>query len=632
MFDPASARTVGVIETGDSRQAKAEDEMSTTRRRTFLGQVAMGTAVLGASRRAECASSHSADASAPGTRPAGDLARRVDLTARRLTQSGVPAYTDDFVLGDVTLDTRRRFWNFSGDLSGRWIEALAALPPAGRAATDLASLVAKLLSHQRPDGRFGRIDLAFTAAETGTEHMALLWGNGRLLAGLMAYWQAARDEAVLASARRLADFLLAVREATKAPEVMARVEGQGAFGFICFTQLAEGLALLTRATGEARYAAAGREIVPLLQPRGVQHSHGYLTTLRGALLLHEVAGHADMLSFAERLYGELVRSSDYTVDGGVLEYFGWGDAANAASLAAAKAASGVFPRNEGCGLADFVRLSLQLHRATGRVEYLERAERCLVNGFAHNQYATGDFGSRVFFDQGIQPSPSVNRSWWCCTMHGYRAFRDVLDEAVVEKDGTVAVQLLEDVDFRGARTGLRVRRSPLGLTCEVTRPYEGVLAVREPSWTEGPSLARNGGALATKRDGGFLLVEGRFAAGERIEVRLVPRSRLLTAKGEEIALTALGADPVRAALYCGPWLVVADEQVDPAFFGEPWPGNVVTLPRDLAPRAADGRLRLAVTYEHEGFRASLPTELRPMGETPADEQRTIAFWLNYRRA
>jgi DUF1680 family protein len=618
---------------------------SATGRRTFLGRLALGTAGLAGSRRVAAAGVAAGDAptqgssdrpsagTSLGTIPAGDLARRIDLTARRLTETGVPGYTEDFVLGDVTLDTRRRFWNFSGDLSGRWIEALAALPPAGRPAAALAALVVKLLSHQRPDGRFGRTDLAFTAAQTGTEHMALLWGNGRLLAGLMAQWQATRDDAVLAAARRLADFLLAVREATKAPEVMARVEGQGAFGFICFTQLAEGLALLTRATGEPLYAAAGREIVPLLQPRGVQHSHGYLTTLRGALLLHEVAGHADMLAFAERLYGELVRSTDYTVDGGVLEYFGWGDAANASSLAAARAASGVFPRNEGCGLADFVRLSLQLNRATGRVEYLDRAERCLVNGFAHNQYATGDFGSRVFFDQGIQPSPSVNRSWWCCTMHGYRAFRDVLDHAVVEREGTLAVQLFEDVEFRGARTGLRVRRTPLGLTCEFTRPYAGALAVREPSWADGPSLARNGGSPATKRDGGFLRLEGRFAAGDRVDVRLPPRLRLLTPRGDEIPLQRLGPDPVRAALYCGPWLAVADEQIEPAFFGEPWPGNVVTLPPDLAPRPAPGnRLRLAVTYEHEGFRASLPTELRPMGETPADEQKTIAFWLNYRRA
>ncbi len=605
---------------------------SGTPRRTFLGQLVTGTAGLAAARGPAAASSPAAPAAA-GIRPAGDLARRIDLTARRLTQTGVPAYTEELVLADVTLDTGRRFWNFSGDLSGRWVEALTALPPADRSPADLAPVVARLLAQQRPDGRFGRADLAFTAAETGNEHMALLWGNGRLLVGLMAYCQATRDAAVLAAARRLAGFLLTVREAAKAPEVMARVEGQGAFGFICFTQLAEGLAMLAQATSDGSYATAAREIIPLLPPRGVQHSHGYLSTLRGAALLHEAVGDPTALALTERLYGDLVQASDYTIDGGVMEYFGCGDPANAPSLAAAKAASGAFPRNEGCGLADFVRLSLQLHHATGRVEYLERAERCLVNGFAHNQFASGDFGSRVFFERGIQPSPSVDRAWWCCTMHGYRAFRDVLDHAVVERNGTVAVQLFEDVEFRAAKAGLSLRRTLCGLTGRVTSAFEGVLAVREPSWAENAAFVWNGEPQAVRREGGFLRLEGRFAAGDRVDVHLAPRLRLLTAKGEEIPLSGLGSEPVQAALYCGPWLVVADEQIDPVFFGEPWPGNVVTLPRDLAPRAAAGRhLRLAVSYEHDGFRGSLPTELRPMGETPADEQKTIAFWLNYRRA
>jgi DUF1680 family protein len=592
--------------------------MTAIPRRAFLGQLAVGAAGLAEASRVAASEARGAGTPpAPGTRPAGDLARRIDLTARRLTGTGVPSYTEDFILADVTLDTRRRFWNFSGDLSGRFIEAMAAMPPA-RPSLDLAALVVRLLAQQREDGRFGRADLAFTASEIGTEHMALLWGNGRLLVGLMAYWRVTNDEAVLAGARRLASFLLAVREASKAPEVMARVQGQGAFGFICFTQLAEGLAMVTEATGDGRYAAAARDIVPLLQPREVQHSHGYLSTLRGALLLHEATGDAAMLALTERLYDELVGSSDYTIDGGVMEYFG-------------PAAPGTFPRNEGCGLADFIRLSLQLHKATGRVEYLDRAERCLVNGFAHNQFASGDFGSRVFFDRGIQPSPSVDRSWWCCTMHGYRAFREVVDHAVVETAGTVAVQLFEDVDFQGATAGLSLRRTTSGLTCQVTSGFEGVLAIREPAWADGPGVVWNGKPRAAPRDGGFMRLEGRFTAGDRIDVRLNPRVRLLTPTGEDVPLASLGSEPVRAALYCGPWLVVADEQINPVFFGEPWPGNVVTLPGDLATRDAGGRVRLAVSYEHDGFRGSFPAELRPMGETPADEQKTIAFWLNYRR-
>src|SRR5512137_443313 len=102
---------------------------NTTPRRRFLGRLAIGAAGLASARRL-------AATPLAGTRPAGDLARRIDLTARRLTQTGVPAYTEDFVLADVTLDTRRRFWNFSGDLSGRWVEALTVLPPAGRSPAD----------------------------------------------------------------------------------------------------------------------------------------------------------------------------------------------------------------------------------------------------------------------------------------------------------------------------------------------------------------------------------------------------------------------------------------------------------------------------------------------------------------
>ena len=48
-----------------------------------------------------------------GITPAGSLAEKIKLSAERLTLRGTPAYTDPMVLADVTLDTRRRFANFS---------------------------------------------------------------------------------------------------------------------------------------------------------------------------------------------------------------------------------------------------------------------------------------------------------------------------------------------------------------------------------------------------------------------------------------------------------------------------------------------------------------------------------------
>jgi hypothetical protein len=616
------------------KKTSEEDFRHPWTRRSILGATAASAAALVARAKDAVALVDAADT--PRTAacvPRGDFAERVALTARRLTMTGPPAYTEPFILADVTLDPRRRFFNFSGDLSGRYLEALAVLPPPGRSAGDLGPLVQAILANQRPDGRFGRADLAFTARETGNEHMALLWGNGRLLVGLMAYHWATGDPAALAAARRLAGFLLGVREATKAPEVMERVEGQGAFGFICFTQLAEGLVLLGRATGEPRYHAAAREIVPLLPPRGVLHSHGYLTTLRGALMLHEATGEAAMLAWIEGLWADLVGSSDSIVDGSALEYFGWGDATSRSALRAAKEASGDFPRNEGCGLADVVRLALHLHRLTGKAAYLDEAERCYVNAFAHNQFATGDFGSKVWFRDGLMPTPSVDRAWWCCTMHGYRAYRDVLDAIVSEDGETVTIRLFDDVDFEGERAGLRLRRTASGFEVAVTRGFDGALALREPSWAEGFSVRVNGEAVPVPAGNGLRRLRRAFRAGDRIEGSFTRRVRLVRPDGRETPLSGLGEEPVRGALYCGPFLVGVDEGLDPLFFSEPWPGNVVTLPANLTPSGGPaGWPRLAAAYEHDGYRGSEAVTLRAMGEKPADDQRTFAVWLNYRRA
>ncbi len=603
-------------------------------RRGFLGVSGAGAALAMTGRSGTAAASGASAASrATASVPRGAFAERVALTARRLSGTGTPAYDEPFILADVTLDAKRRFFNFSGDVSGRYVEALSALPPPGRTAQDLDGLVRTILAQQRPDGRFGRKELAFTAQETGNEHMALLWGNGRLLTGLMAHHQATGDVAALAGAQRLAGFLLGVREATKAPEVMKRVSGQGAFGFICFTQLAEGLVLLGRASGERRYLDAAREIVPLLPPRGVQHSHGYLTTLRGALMLHEATGEAAVLASVERLWADFVGSSDYVVDGSALEYFGWGDSSNVSSLRAAKEASGEFPRNEGCGLADVVRLALALHRVTGRPAYLEQAERCYLNAFAHNQFATGDFGSKVWFRDGFMPTPSVDRAWWCCTMHGYRAYRDVLDAIVSEQQDALTIRLFDDVDFEGEQAGIRLRRSAEGFEATFTRGFDGVLAVREPAWAEGFALRVNGEAQTGATEAGFRRLRRAFEAGDRVTGTLAYRGRLVRPDGSEVGLARLGREPLRAALYCGPYLMGVDEAIDPLFFGEPWPGNVISLPAGLACRPdSRGRSRLAAAYEHEGYRGSAELTLRSMGEKPADDQRTFAVWLNYRRA
>ena len=420
--------------------------------------------------------------------------------------------------------------------------------------------------------------------------MALLWGNGRLLVGLMMYYEATRDRAVLEAARRLAEFLLRVREATKAPAVMKRVEGQGAFGFICFTQLAEGLAMLARATGDQRYAEAPKS----------SHCCSHEACSTRTATCRPFAAPSCSTTPARRATCSASRAAlrrprplrrlhPRRRRHGVVRLDRPG---NRKLLAPAQDASGHDPRNEGCGLADFVRLSLQLHGVTGQADYLERAERCLVNGFDHNQFDNGDFGSRVFFERGIKPTPSVDRAWWCCTMHGYRAYRDLLDYAVVEKDGVLRVQLFEDVDFGGTHSALTVRRTPFGVECRFARRFDGTLEFRQPSWASRTSLSLNARPLEAPAEGGFLRVQRAFAEGETIPARFDYRLRYLGPDECEVEPARSGSEaPAQAALYCGPWLMVVDEAIDRYFFGEPWPENVVTLAGRQHACGVEGRSR-----------------------------------------
>jgi DUF1680 family protein len=586
-------------------------------------------------------------AAAPGEGavPAGELLERIRRTGERLTRGGLPEYTREFVVADVALDRRRRFTEFSGDLSGRYLEALAVLPPAG--GPELGALVREILSHQRADGRFGDPALRYSTSEITPSHTALLWGNGRLLLGLLEYYARHGGDDVLKAARRNADFLLGVHRLAGDPAIAKRLRGQGAFGIVCFTQLVEPLVLLARATGETRYYGVARELYPALGPRGIQHAHGYLTTLRGMVALAEATRDREVLALVERMYADLVSSPDLCHLGGVLEYFGWETAGvSDEDRKELVSASGHDPRDEGCGVADFLRLSLMLWRATGKGEYLDRAEHCLLNHFFFNQFSTGDFGHHVFFREGIKATESVGRAWWCCTMHGHRAFRDVLDSVVTAEGAAVRINLLQDCDWRGDGFALSLRQrwmSPFEsvVTIDVTRGdgRERTLMMRIPPGSrlaQTSGTAGNHGGAASAPAGRYVTLSvGRLGAGDRVETRLLHEPRLETREGRVVA--APGAAGVEGLLFIGPVLYAVDDALEPLFFSEPWKGeNVVAVaspgvaaaesPRTLLSEPA----RHAVTqYFHGGFGGSHRLTLRPIAEQAGVRPGNVATWIRY---
>lgn len=587
------------------------------------------------------------------TEPAGELAERMQLILDRLTGSGFPAYSPEFVLADVRLDPDypRLYDSFSGDISGRYVEALALMGEENLAR--LRPLIPELLRCQRADGRFGDAGLSFAAEDIEKPHMALLWGNGRLLVGLLAYHEVSGDAAVLEAARRLGDFLLRVRNECSEASVAERVHGLGSHGLICFTQLIEGLVLLGRATSEGSYFQAAREIVPLLPPPGIQHTHGYLSTLRGMLLLHEVTGEPSLLEEAERKYRELVASPDYVVFGGVLEFFGAEThGLSPADLDKLFALDNKPPQDEGCSEADFVRLSLQLWRATGCMGYLERAERCLLNQFYANQFRSGDFGHRVVYHRGFRPSDNPGKAWWCCNMHGLRTFPDVADAIVTATGDTVRLNLFLDCTHSGELLSFSMQQATEwdGVRVGVRGSSSGpvTLAVRQPSWVSSMQFRVNGEEIAAETGEGYLTVRRVWAEGDRLDVEFTYRASLRLRSGECLAPGELGSQPTEAVLFYGPWLMGVHEVDEPAFLERPWTWgvpneNLVSLPADLetarvpVPAAEGGLLQprtaLRLPYRHGGWPGDAEVTLRPISrQTAVPHQQVLAVWITYRRS
>lgn len=561
------------------------------------------------------------DAAVPD--PQGELAARIGLAFDRITVVDEPAFSDDFILADVRVDPAypRRFMEFSGDISGRFLGALAMISRGGADDERLHRLLAETLKCQRKDGRFGYDSLSFRAEEVGPDQMALLWGNGRLLVGLLEYAQRfpERKEA-LEAAERLGVFLLAVFDDCAKPEVMERLRGKAANGFICFTQLNEGLELLARATGKEVYRDAARKMEPILEGRGDQHTHGYLTTLRGTLMIYETTGDAALLEAVKTRYQDLLDSGSVMLNGGILEYF-----------------KSDYDRDEGCSVADLLRLSLQLWKATGDEAYLERAETCLYNAFYANQFDTGDFGHRCFAYRGYKPHPGSGRAWWCCTMHGMRAFPDVLDSVVTAEKGGDALRLnlWEEGRWTAGGCTLAVARrkheNGAGASYEVTLengPAAGTrVLLRRPAWASGFTVS------PTPADGNTAVM---LKPGDKVTVSLEYAFRFVNPKNEEVAYADLPTDkPELLAVFLGPWLLGVDERRNPMFHGEPWDDNVLLFPEEAALRAKAGELKgeggtssgpvLGITYNHSGFVGAYAVPLTPIASQTAHDQATFSY-------
>ena len=470
------------------------------------------------------------------------LDQRYELTLHRVLEGVSPKYTDDFLLADVKPTAESRFTEYSGALSGRYIGALAtAARVYGTGVPRLDALVDKVIALQKPEGYFGA---PFHFDHPSDADMALLWGNGRLLVGLIEYYRFRPSESVLAASRRIGEFLVHVSPLMLSREIR---DGFGAKHFassyICWTQQTEGLALLYGITKEERYRKLAQEIAAVIERRPGDHVHGYLTSLRGVMELHSLTHDPGLLAQCESAWNEITASNDLLLTGGVPE--GWSPNNH---------------RTEGCGEADWVRFNLQLWNATGKSTYLSSAERAIFNELAFNQFATGDFGHRVYTETGL-PAVGAARAWWCCSLHGLRCFPDIRECAFGATKSGILYQVPVDGKIESPSLSA-IAESDLSRTGTVRIRITGALkdkarvAVRKPAWADSVHLRVSGAMDAPVSDTESVSAEKVWAVGELIEVKYAMKLR---------------SEPVandREVFWLGPWLLGASAADNPGYFNE----------------------------------------------------------------
>ena len=117
--------------------------------------------------------------------------------------------------------------------------------------------------------------------------------------------------------------------------------------------------------------------------------------------------------------------------------------------------------------------------------------------------------------------------------------------------------------------------------------------------------------------------------------------RLLLPDGTVIRPADLTEQPVKAAVFYGPWLLSVIDELDPSFHGEPWRNNVIHLPETVTrPASASGPAgnpcivedaHLVLDYRHDGFPDPCTVTLRPVSEQTPYRQPMATVWLNFAR-
>ncbi len=428
---------------------------------------------------------------------------RADLTGES------PAEFDKLSEGGMPF---RPFRNYSGDISGRFIEIMALnarnfheVNPA------FGELLKEVPKHQRAGGYFcasGEINwqqpIDRTKDGESNLMMPALWGNARMLCGLIEACRAfPENKEILETAKKLGDFYVGIVPRFTDPARMTEyISGTSyASGYVtCWFPAMEGLVKLSKLTDDKKYLDAAKSIAEFYKSIDripLDHSHGMLCCQVSLLLLFEATNDASYLERVEKRWDELVQGGYINPAGGILEKCQLVDS-----------------RDEGCAEADWLRLNLELGRVTQKSRYWDMAERHLNNQFLQNQAANGGFGhhNTVCDKDGVRGfGGNVLEATWCCDYHGQIGFVNLRSHLLERDAAGLTCNLALEFAAKGSAGTVKSTLSVGAAAGEVMHQRiqldglpASVVRIRQPQWADSvTAISADGSGLPLITKNGY---------------------------------------------------------------------------------------------------------------------------------
>lgn len=419
----------------------------------------------------------------------------------------------------------RPFKEYSGDISGRFIEIMALNMQASHEVNPaFRELLHEVPKHQRTGGYFcasGEINwqqpIDRTSNGDSSVMMPALWGNARMLCGLIEACRAFPDnKEILATANKLGDFYVGIVPRFTDPARMKEYISGTSYssGYVtCWFPAMEGLVKLSGLTGNKKYLDAAMTIAKFYQSIDripLDHSHGMLCCQVSLLLLFEATKDASYLERVEKRWDELVQGGYINPAGGILEKCQLVD-----------------ERDEGCAEADWLRLNLELGRVTQKSRYWDMAERHLNNQFLQNQAANGGFGHHnILCDkEGVRGfGGNVLEATWCCDYHGQIGFVNLRSHLLERNAAALTCNLTLEFTAKGAAGTVKSTVHNGAAAGEVMRQriqLDGlpatVVRIRQPQWADAvTAVAADGSALPLIVKNGYCATEKPVTSAEFI--------------------------------------------------------------------------------------------------------------------